>query len=162
MKLNDAILGWSSRLGAAVLIAIQGYPKIPGQPVGPALFPGLIAAGLCIGGVLLVARGWMERAGQPWVVWDDWVRSPRHVLALAVLLGAILFYILVSEWLGFLPTAVLILLALFLVLRRAAHARRAHRRHRHLRHPLRLLQAAARAAALGRAQGSRLVSTSLP
>jgi putative tricarboxylic transport membrane protein len=99
-----------------VLIAIRGYPNIPGQPVGPALFPGLIAAGLCIGGVVLIARGWMERAGQPWVVWDDWVRSPRHLLALAVLLGAILFYILVSEWLGFLPTAVLILLALFLVL----------------------------------------------
>jgi putative tricarboxylic transport membrane protein len=117
MKLNDAILGLViAALGAAVLIAIQGYPKIPGQPVGPALFPGLIATGLCIGGVVLIARGWMERAGQPWVVWDDWVRSPRHLLALAVLLGAILFYILVSEWLGFLPTAVLILLALFLVL----------------------------------------------
>jgi putative tricarboxylic transport membrane protein len=117
MKLNDAILGLViAVLGAAVLIAIQGYPKIPGQPVGPALFPGLIATGLCIGGVVLIARGWMERAGQPWVVWDDWVRSPRHLLALAVLLGAILFYILVSEWLGFLPTAVLILLALFLVL----------------------------------------------
>jgi putative tricarboxylic transport membrane protein len=117
MKLNDAILGLIiAALGAAVLIAIRGYPNIPGQPVGPALFPGLIAAGLCIGGVVLIARGWMERAGQPWVVWDDWVRSPRHLLALAVLLGAILFYILVSEWLGFLPTAVLILLALFLVL----------------------------------------------
>jgi putative tricarboxylic transport membrane protein len=117
LKLNDAILGaLIAALGAAVLIAIQGYPKIPGQPVGPALFPGLIAAGLCIGGVLLVFKGWTARREQPWLVWDDWVRSPRHVLALAVLLGAIVFYILVSEWLGFLPTAVLILLALFLVL----------------------------------------------
>ena len=39
-----------------MLVAVQGYPKIPGQPVGPALFPGLIAAGLCIAGVMLVAR----------------------------------------------------------------------------------------------------------
>jgi putative tricarboxylic transport membrane protein len=117
MKLNDAILGLVlALLGAAVLIAIQGYPKIPGQPVGPALFPGLIAAGLCIGGAILVVRGWMARGQEPWVVWEDWIGSPRHMLGFAVLVGAILFYILASNWLGFLPTATLILLALFLVL----------------------------------------------
>src|SRR3954447_23306010 len=118
MKLNDAILGaLLAALGAAVLVAIQGYPKIPGQPVGPALFPGLIAAGLCVAGVLLVARGWRERAAQPWLAWDDWVRSPRHGVALAVLLGSVLFYILAADKLGFLITAALILAALFLVLR---------------------------------------------
>jgi putative tricarboxylic transport membrane protein len=124
VKLNDAVFGLLLvALGAAVLFAIQGYPKIPGQPVGPALFPGLIAGGLCIAGVLLVARGWRERAAQPWLAWDAWVRSPRHVLALAVLLGSVLFYILAAERLGFLLTAPLILCALFLVLRvRPAHA----------------------------------------
>jgi putative tricarboxylic transport membrane protein len=118
MKFNDAVSGLLLLvLGAAVLVAIQGYPKIPGQPVGPALFPGLIAAGLCIAGVLLVVRGWRQRAQQPWFAWDDWVRSPRHLLALAVLLGSIVFYVLAADKLGFLPTATLILLALFLVLR---------------------------------------------
>ena len=118
MKLNDAVFGLLLvLLGGAVLAAIQGYPKIPGQPVGPALFPGLIAAGLCIAGVLLIVQGWRARSTQRWLAWDDWVRSPRHVLALAVLLGAIVFYILASEKLGFLLTAAPILLALFLVLR---------------------------------------------
>jgi putative tricarboxylic transport membrane protein len=118
MKLNDAVFGLLLLiLGAAVLVAVQDYPKIPGQPVGPALFPGLIAAGLCIAGVLLVAKGLRQRAVQAWVQWDDWVRSPRHVLAFAVLIGSILFYILAADQLGFLPTASLILIALFLVLR---------------------------------------------
>src|SRR5215210_7225516 len=118
MKNNDAVFGLLlAILGAAVLAAVQGYPKIPGQPVGPALFPGLIAAGLCVGGVLLIAKGVRERGGQAWIAWEDWVRSPRHVLALVVLLGSILFYIFASEKLGFLPTAASILLALFLVLR---------------------------------------------
>ena len=45
------------------------------------------------------------------------MRSPRHVLAFAVLVGAILFYILVADRLGFLPTAALVLMALFLVLK---------------------------------------------
>jgi len=118
VKLNDAIFGvLLMLLGAAVLVAIRGYPKIPGQPVGPALFPGIIAAGLCIAGVLLVARGWRMRAAQPWLAWDAWVRSPRHLLALAVLLGSVLFYILAAEKLGFLIVAPLVLGALFLVLR---------------------------------------------
>jgi putative tricarboxylic transport membrane protein len=118
VKLNDAVFGLLFLLlGAAVLAAIQGYPKIPGQPVGPALFPGLIACGLCVCGVLLVARGWRGRADHPWLAWEDWVRSPRHVAALAVLLGAILFYILAADKLGFLPAAALVLLSLFLVLK---------------------------------------------
>jgi len=118
VKLNDAVFGLLLfALGAAVLVAVQGYPKIPGQPVGPALFPGLVAAGLCVAGVLLVARGWRLRNEERWVAWGAWVRSPRHVLALAVLLGAIVFYILAADALGFLPTAAIILAALFLVLR---------------------------------------------
>jgi putative tricarboxylic transport membrane protein len=117
VKLNDAVFGLLLiALGAAVLVAVQGYPKIPGQPVGPALFPGLVAAGLCVAGVLLVARGWRLRAQQRWLEWGAWVRSPRHVLALAVLLAAIAFYILAADALGFLPAAALILAALFLVL----------------------------------------------
>ena len=118
MKLNDAVLGLLfTLLGAAVLLAVQGYPKIPGQPVGPALFPGLIAVGLCVCGVLLMVRGWRVRADAPWLAFDDWVRSPRHVLGLALLLGGIVFYILVADKLGFLPTAAIVLLALFLVLK---------------------------------------------
>ena len=117
MKLNDAIFGLLLlALGSAVLFAVQGFPKIPGQPVGPALFPGLIAAGLCVCGVLLVARG-LRRPRQRWLVWDEWVRSPRHIAALAVLLGSIVFYIAAAERLGFLPSSLLILMAMFTVLK---------------------------------------------
>lgn len=118
MKLNDAIFGLVLlALGAAVLFGVQGFPKIPGQPVGPALFPGLIAVGLCACGAVLVWSGLRERPRRAWVAWDDWVRSPRHVLALGVLLGSIVFYIAAANWLGFLPTAMLILVAMLLVLR---------------------------------------------
>lgn len=118
MKLNDAFFGLALlALGLAVLFGVQGFPKIPGQPVGPALFPGMIAIGLCIAGVLLVVQGLRRRAGQPWLAWEDWVRSPRHIAALAVVLGSVLFYIFAADALGFLPAATLILLLLFVVLR---------------------------------------------
>ena len=118
MKLNDAVFGLVLlALGTTVLVSVQAFPKIPGQPVGPALFPGLIAAGLCVAGLLLIIHGVRERARQPWLIWDEWVRSPRHGAALLVLLGSVLFYIAVSTRLGFLPTAVIILVALFMALR---------------------------------------------
>ena len=118
MKLNDAVVGLLLlALGVAVLMAVQTFPKIPGQQVGPALFPGLIASGLCIGGLILLWRGWRARATVPWLTLEDWVRSPRHQSAFAVLIGSVLFYILASQRLGFLPTSSLILIALFSVLR---------------------------------------------
>ena len=41
MKLNDAVCGaLLLLLGAVVLVHVQGFPKIPGQQYGPALFPG--------------------------------------------------------------------------------------------------------------------------
>jgi hypothetical protein len=93
--------------------ARQGYPKIPGQQVGPALFPGLIAVGLCVCGAMLLVRGWRERQAVAWVrPGTTGCASPRHLLRpLLVLLGSVVFYIVASERLGFLPTASIILLA---------------------------------------------------
>ena len=65
----------------------------------------------------LAVHGLRRQAGQPWLAWDAWVRSPRHIAALAVLLGSVLFYIFAADALGFLPAATLILLLLFVVLR---------------------------------------------
>jgi putative tricarboxylic transport membrane protein len=118
MKLNDAIFGLLLTVfGIAILFAIRNFPSIPGQSVGPALFPGLIATGLCIGGVLLMVQGWRVRSQVPWVSLQDWVRSPRHVLGLALLVGSVVFYMLASQRLGFLICAPLMLTALFAVLR---------------------------------------------
>ena len=121
MKFNDAVFGLILLvLGAAVLAVVQGYPKIPGQQVGPALFPGLIATGLCVCGALLLLKGWRERVTVRWFHFDDWIRSPRHLLAFAITLLGVVFYILVSERLGFVLTSVLVLVALMWSLRVSA------------------------------------------
>ena len=116
MKLNDAVWGvLLLALAGAVLWNIQGFPRIPGQNIGPAAFPGLLAVLLAACAVLLIVRG--ARAGAPRGSWGAWLRSPHHVGNFALTVGAIVFYIVVVDRLGFLVTAALILLALFLKLR---------------------------------------------
>jgi putative tricarboxylic transport membrane protein len=55
MRLNDAVWGALLLLfSAVILFHVQSFPKIPGQQVGPALFPGLLAVGLAVCGALLI------------------------------------------------------------------------------------------------------------
>jgi putative tricarboxylic transport membrane protein len=118
VKFNDALLGaFFLALSIAVLVTIQGYPKIPGQSIGPGAFPGLIA--LLLGGcsLALIWRGWRERRAQPLVSIGAWLGSRRHVANFLVAIGAVAFYVIASDKLGFLVCGVLILLALFLTLR---------------------------------------------
>ena len=118
MKIHDTLFGlFFLALGALVLFAVRGFPNIPGQPVGPALFPGLIAIGLCVTGILLVIKGLRHRASAAWFEWEDWVHSSRHVLALFVLLGCVVFYIAFANALGFFATSFIMLVALFKALR---------------------------------------------
>ena len=112
MKINDAIIGAVlAVLGVAILVHIQGYPRIPGQQYGPALFPGLIGAGLAVCGALLVRRGF--RNGGRAIVLAEWTRSPRHATNFALIVAALVFYVAASEPLGFLACGTLILFALF-------------------------------------------------
>ena len=112
MRVNDALVGAVlAALGIAILVHVQGYPTIPGQKYGPALFPGLAAAGLVACGALLVRRG--MRAGAPAVVIPAWMRSARHATNFLAVIGALVFYIVAVDALGFLPTGALILAALF-------------------------------------------------
>ena len=53
MRINDAVFGVVLlALGVAVFWHVQSFPKIPGQNVGPALFPGIVAVGLIACGLL--------------------------------------------------------------------------------------------------------------
>ena len=86
VKVNDAVWGaLFALLGAAILWHVQGFPRIPGQNVGPGLFPGVLAAAMLVCGAILIATGLKARraggAASRWTVAPEWLRSRRHVLA---------------------------------------------------------------------------------
>jgi putative tricarboxylic transport membrane protein len=120
VKLNDAVWGaLLLLLSAALLVHVQSFPTIPGQQVGPALFPGIVAAALGVCAVLLVIKGLAarregaERAA--WVGFEDWTGERRYVVAFLVTIGVNVFYILAVDWLGFLIVATIYLSVLFVV-----------------------------------------------
>lgn len=118
MKFNDALLGVAFlALSVAVLVNIQGFPKIPGQSIGPGAFPGLIAILLAGCSLALIWRGWRERRSQRLIAVGAWLMSPRHVRNFAITVGGLVFYILAADKLGFLICGAVILFALFLALR---------------------------------------------
>ena len=107
MRIHDGLIGAVFLvLALAVLWHIQDFPPAPGQPYGPALFPGLIAAGLAASSGLLALTS--LRAGA----------APRasagqyRVIAFIATVASLVFYALVVSRLGFLVTASLMLCAL--------------------------------------------------
>jgi putative tricarboxylic transport membrane protein len=116
VRANDALSGLVLIVLAAAMIALTAsFPSFPGQKYGPALFPRILGTGIIICGALLVWRGLAERrAGAPWVDVAPWVREPWRATSFVLVLAMLLLYILAAETIGFIPIAIVFLLALFL------------------------------------------------
>jgi putative tricarboxylic transport membrane protein len=120
MKINDAVWGaLLMLLGAALLVYVQSFPTIPGQDYGPALFPGMIGAGLAVCGALLIMKGVAARrsGGLAFAAFDPWVFHRLQVMRFAVVIAVNVFYVAFVDRLGFVITGIVYLAALFTVFR---------------------------------------------
>jgi len=120
VKLNDAVWGALLLLfSAALLWHVQSFPTIPGQTVGPALFPGVVAIALAVCAVLLVMKGLVTRREggdrEAWIGFEPWTRQRRYLIAFAVTVGVNVFYIVAVDRLGFFIVGVIYLVAVFWV-----------------------------------------------
>ena len=111
MKVNDALCGAALvALGAVVLWHIQGFPPMPGQKFGPAWFPGLIAGGLVLCGVLLIVSRLRSATPEPLLALPEWTRRARPVASVVSVVAGLVLYVLVVDTLGFHITAAALLL----------------------------------------------------
>lgn len=111
MRLHDGLLaGLLIAFALAILLQLRGFPSMPGQTFGPALFPSVIAVGMILSGLALIA-GCLRGGPHRMVEIDAWVRSPRALLDFCLVVGGVAFYILCSDWLGYFITAPIALLA---------------------------------------------------
>lgn len=113
MRLNDAVPGIVLILFALAEMAYtQTFPSFHGQRVGPDLFPIIIGCGLFGCGVILLISGLLARGNAPMVVLGDWAKDRGSIINLMLVPAALIFYILGSGWLGFIPTSIIILVTL--------------------------------------------------
>ena len=113
MKFNDAFSGaLLLALAVAILFNVSVFPTIPGQNVGPSLFPSVLASLLAVCALLLIREG--HSSTQPWCELGEWMRSAHHLRNFLLTLGCLLFYIVASDALGFIVCGTLILGVLFL------------------------------------------------
>jgi len=109
LRLNDTVIGSILLLlSLAVLWHIRDFPAFPGQPYGPALFPGVVASGLVLTSLSLIGSG--MRSGAPMLRLGS--ASVRGLLPFATTVASLFFYYFLSERLGFLVCGVLMLTAL--------------------------------------------------
>jgi len=101
-------------LAAAVLWSARSFPNVPGQKLGAGFLPMLVGAGLLLCGLVLVLR---SVRGERYRAHPQESRAAEHIGSSLVVMGAVVFYILAADRLGFLIVAPLALLAVFKALR---------------------------------------------
>jgi putative tricarboxylic transport membrane protein len=118
VRANDVISGLVVIVVASAMIALTAsIPDFPGQKYGPALFPRVLGAGLILAGALLVWNGLAaRRAGAPWVEVAPWAYEPWRVASFLLMIAMLVVYIVAAETVGFILTASIFLLSLFLFL----------------------------------------------
>lgn len=115
MKINDVISGvLAGSLGSVIYVHAMSFPSMPGQNVGPNMFPQLIAAGLMICAVMLIWRGLRALGTEAWITLPAWLGNGRIAFGFMLIPIVLVFYVILSERFGFIPTAVILLMALFI------------------------------------------------
>lgn len=115
MQRTDRWLGIGlAVLAAAILWSARGFPAVPGQKLGAGFLPTLIGLGFLLCGVVLVLR---SLRGQSRERGDDAPVIEEHFGSSAVIVGAIVAYIVLAERLGFLIVVPVCLVAVFRALR---------------------------------------------
>jgi putative tricarboxylic transport membrane protein len=104
----DRVLGLAlAVLGGVVGWSARYFPNVPGQKVGAALLPMIVAAGLVACGLALAWRS--RRAAAEGAT----AAGQAPIGAALVVIGVIVFYVLAADRLGFLVVAPIGLVAAF-------------------------------------------------
>ena len=115
MRFNDAVFGVVLILFALAEIAYtRTFPSLHGQAYGPDLFPVVIGVGMMACGMILLATGIASWMSVPLLAVGEWASDRRQVTTFVLVILALLFYILASDWLGFVPVSLIILTTLLM------------------------------------------------
>lgn len=120
MQLSDRLSGaLLIVLGASAAYAGSLLPPVPGQQVGPEVFPMVVGIGLVLCGAMIalgIGRHFEEEAEADLAAHSDEAAAPQAMpwwrnLAVLVPPGLLAFYVLAADGLGFIVTAAIMVLS---------------------------------------------------
>jgi len=111
MRFSDSAIGLVLiGFGSAVLTHTRTFPSLDTGHPGPGFFPNILAGLIMVAGLGLVVQG--VRRGERLLKFDPGGLGLTGLVNIVVVLAAIVFYIYISDFLGFQITSFILLLAL--------------------------------------------------
>ena len=120
MRVSNTSIGLGLIVFAsAVLLYTRTFPTLEKGYPGPSLFPNVLAVLFIIAGITLVAQG--VRSGERIIKFDTSGITRSGLINILLVLGGIVFYIYLSDFLGFQITSFILLFGLMKWLRVSTH-----------------------------------------
>ena len=111
MRVSNTAIGMVLIIFAStVLVHVQSFPKLDNGYPGPALFPSVLAVLFIFCGIGLIIQGIRQR--EKVLKFDLGTIAPAGWINIAFVLGTVVCYILLAEYLGFLIFSLVILIIL--------------------------------------------------
>lgn len=108
MRVSNTVIGLGTVIFSIwVLLYARNFPKLEQGYPGPSLFPMVLAVLFIFAGIILIVQDF--RSGAKKLKFDISDLSRVHLINIGLTLAAILFYIFVSDFLGFQITSFIIL-----------------------------------------------------
>jgi hypothetical protein len=117
MRVTDLTLGLLTLLGGiAIHLSAMGFKAIPGQAYGAGTMPRAIALVTVLTGLFIIVKAVLSGERLPGLRLQSWTGDMGALARIGAVLALILAYILLSPVLGFLPTALAVMVLAMLVL----------------------------------------------
>lgn len=115
MKIHDSVIGaLLFAFGLWVLTTALGYPRMPGQSIGPGTFPSALGVLFMLGGLALAVTGARARNTR-WLVLEGGWREPGRLAAALLATAGVILFALTFERVGFPLGGFVLVSALFLL-----------------------------------------------
>ncbi|WP_417721426.1 tripartite tricarboxylate transporter TctB family protein [Salipiger sp.] len=117
MRVTDLTLGVLTLLGGiAIYLSAMNFQAIPGQSYGAGTMPRAVALVTVLVGLFMIVKAIRSGDGRFGLQLAEWTRSGAALGRAAIVIVLIVGYILVSPLIGFVPTAVVVMVAAMLTL----------------------------------------------
>ena len=118
MKISDRLIGcFLLLLAGGILLQARSFPVIPGQSIGSGLLPTIVALGIAVCAITLIAKDVLNAERMKLIAPGDWITDPRRIIRVGIVLLGTASFLPLLDVIGFPVLSISLLLAFLISLR---------------------------------------------